>query len=87
VIARIRIRACKYERYALEEEKKREDETEGERQREREREREGGREREKGEREREKERETDRQNAVDEHGRRGKSLNGIPSGPSNATQR
>lgn len=47
----------------------------------RERKRKGaGREDEKRERERKSE-------LVDERGRRGKSLNGIPSGPSNATQR
>jgi len=41
----------------------------------------------KGEREREGEKEERERESLDDHGRRGKSLNGIPSGPSNATQR
>jgi len=41
-------------------------------------------EKEQGEKEKEREREREREN---DYGRRGKSLNGIPSGPSNATQR
>jgi len=32
-------------------------------------------------------REDEKRELMDDHGRRGKSLNGIPSGPSNATQR